>query len=246
MGTRFIRKSAAIGLLFALVGCAGQNAGREPTSEAQQAGNGIDRRLVDTRVTNGDLLLRQGDAGLEFASSNAAANGTGGVRALGEPVKAYPNPAIAPYQGGYAENVVSAAAMYFGTPYEYGSDRADPSTFDCSDFTRWAFLSALGMDLPKDSRSQARYVEAFSGRSYRDIGQARRGDLLFFVGYRGSNPESYPEAEKTIDRISHTGIYLGNGKMIHTASVRTGGVRIDDVFGNHLQWRFVLGGSVLE
>ncbi|NOU84711.1 hypothetical protein GC102_02825 [Paenibacillus sp. LMG 31460] len=129
--------------------------------------------------------------------------------------------------------------------YEFSSDRSDPSTFDCSDFTRWAYLSALGMDIPKDSRSQATYVQSFSNRTYTTIDQAQRGDLLFFVSYNGTNPDNYIGMDKSIGNITHVGIYLGNGKIIHTASAATGGVRIDEI-ANHLTYRFALGGSVLD
>ncbi|WP_217582150.1 C40 family peptidase, partial [Lysinibacillus sp. GbtcB16] len=88
--------------------------------------------------------------------------------------------------GGYAENVIETAKSFLGIPYVYGSNRLDPTSFDCSDFTRWVYLYALGMDLPWDAKNQAAYVEALSKRKYRDIKQAKRGDLLFFTSFRGN------------------------------------------------------------
>lgn len=237
---KFSKCVIVTGLIAALTGCGGPGPTSESRSYSIGEPNGIDNRLLNPHITDRDELLRKGDAGIGQGHS-------GGIHIMQQQVnKVWPNPAIAAYQGGYAENVIATASMFFGTPYEFGSDRNDPSTFDCSDFTRWAYLSALGMDLPKDSRAQARYVESFSNRKYWDISQAQRGDLLFFIGYHGSQPGDYSGQSKSLDAISHCGIYLGNGKMIHTASQRTGGVRIDDVFGNHLNWRFVVGGSVLE
>ncbi|MCI3922382.1 C40 family peptidase [Paenibacillus sp. TRM 82003] len=160
------------------------------------------------------------------------------------PRRVWPSPGLADDAQAAVRNVISTASTYFGTPYEYGSNRSEPSTFDCSDFTRWVYLYTLGMDLPLDSRSQAEYVRRYSGRAFTNIREARPGDLLFFTAYNGISPENYPSSR---DRtITHTGVYIGGDKMIHTASAKTGGVRIDPVFGNHLEYRFVLGGSVLE
>ncbi|AEI40055.1 C40 family peptidase [Paenibacillus mucilaginosus] len=242
-------------LFLVLAGCGRGNTGGAGEGGVSTMQSGMDARLFDQEVTEDDALLHQGDAGLDkqvpgVPPQNGTAGGGGtGPRALQETpgmAPARPNPAIAPQAGGYTENVLSTAAMYFGTPYEYGSDRSDPSTFDCSDYTRWSYLYALGMNLPQDSRSQAQYVRSFSSRVYTDIHQAQRGDLLFFIGYRGGQPDAYRGASKAMGNISHCGLYLGNGKMIHTASARTGGVRIDNVFDNHLEYRFVMGGSVLQ
>ncbi|MFD2671481.1 C40 family peptidase [Marinicrinis sediminis] len=155
------------------------------------------------------------------------------------------NPAIKPKNGNYANNVISFGLHFLETPYEYGSDRDDPRTFDCSDFTRYAYLGALGLELPMDSRSQARYVQAVGTDTYTDLSQARPGDLLFFMSYEGWREEDYDGINPMSERISHVGIYMGDGKMVHTASKKTGGVRIDEVADSHLEWRFVRGGRVL-
>lgn len=208
---------------------------------------------MDPKITNQDVLLQRGDANIELekrgyraqdvaSSTNSSIKILGGTQGL---VEVKPNPSSQPKEGNYAENVISQAAMYYRTPYEFSSDRSDSSTFDCSDFTRWAYLSALGMDIPKDSRSQATYVQSFSNRTYTNIDQAQRGDLLFFVSYKGTNPDNYIGMDKSIGNITHVGIYLGNGKIIHTASAATGGVRIDEI-ANHLTYRFALGGSVID
>jgi len=76
-----------------------------------------------------------------------------------------------------------------------------PSTgFDCSGFVHYVFAHALGIDLPDNSISQ------FNAgvRVARDDMQA--GDLVFFHIHG--------------KRISHVGIYLGEGRFIH--SPRTG------------------------
>lgn len=148
--------------------------------------------------------------------------------------------------GSYIENAVNTAWKYYGTPYQYGSDRNNPKTFDCSDYTRWIHLYSLGMDLPTTSRSQWEYVKKFSKRKYTDISQARRGDLLFFMQYKGWQPHDYKGINVKSQPVAHCGIYLGNGQMLHTASAKTGGVRVDKVKGNHLEYRFIGGGRVVQ
>lgn len=199
-----------------------------------------DQRMNDPKLLSQDKELQKGDLGI-------GENGVPGIRGLNKeriPV-VRPNPAIEPIGGNYANNVITFAKIFLGTPYEYGSDRDNPATFDCSAFVRYAFLGALGMDIPKDSRSQARYVLEAGTRSYYSLAHARRGDILFFMGYKGFREEDYAGIDPSKETISHCGIYLGDGLMIHTASQKTGGVRIDDIFDKHLEWRFVMGGSVL-
>lgn len=160
-------------------------------------------------------------------------------------IQQFPNPSILSIKGNYVENVVKTAKSYMHTPYLYGSDRTEPSSFDCSDFTRWVFLSSLGMDLPWDSRSQAAYVKAFSKKTYTSLKNAHRGDLLFFTNYRGNKASNYKGLKPSEKPISHMGIYLGNGKIIHCASKKSGGVRIDNLNWRQLNNRFLFGGDIL-
>jgi cell wall-associated NlpC family hydrolase len=91
-----------------------------------------------------------------------------------------------------------------------------PSTgFDCSGFVHYVFAHALGIDLPEDSRSQFE-----SGiKVARD--QMRTGDLVFFH-IRGK-------------RISHVGIYLGDGQFIHSPATgeRVRVNRLDEQYWAH-------------
>lgn len=246
--------SAACCLTVSLVtGCGREQSSANNVEGAERyiARGASDARLINPAITDDDMLLAMGDLNVEFQAGRNRELGifrSGRFSALNNQsmLQVYPNPEIAPYTGGYADNVIAMASMYMGRPYEYGSDRSEPSTFDCSDFTRWSYLASLGMDIPMDSRSQARYVQAYSNRVFWNIGEAKRGDLLFFISYHGGSPENYAHANKQLGNITHVGISLGDGRMIHTASAKTGGVRIDPVLGNHLQYRFVLGGSVLD
>ncbi|RXT08964.1 C40 family peptidase [Ammoniphilus sp. CFH 90114] len=244
-----LNKLIIMGVLLLLVGC-GQQQQNTQANLNQANGNMIYEMPTDDRgnnpeILNQDGLFHIGDLGLESELTDGASISHHQGHDYNTIHEVFPNRSIPPLNGSYVENVISLGKNYMGTPYQYGSDRSDPSAFDCSDFTRWAYLASLGMDLPKDSRSQARYVDAHSNRKVWNIREASRGDLLFFMSYKGPTRENYSGINKNNETITHVGIYLGNGRMLHTASQRTGGVRIDNVFDTHYEYRFMRGGSVL-
>ena len=142
-----------------------------------------------------------------------------------------------------AELAIAVGMKYLGTPYEFGSNRNDTSTFDCSDFVRQAYLEAIGLKLPGDSRSQGAYVKEI-GKTSDDWRKLQRGDLMFFMSYQGSKASDYAGVDKADARITHVGIYLGDGKILHTYSEKSGGVRIDGIAGTHWEYRFLFGGFV--
>lgn len=82
-----------------------------------------------------------------------------------------------------------------GTPYKAGG--VSVKGFDCSGFTMFVF-NQLGIDLPHSSRSQAGLGDAVAKDDLRP------GDLVFF------NTDG--------KRISHVGIYMGNGQFSHASS----------------------------
>ncbi|MEK8132096.1 SH3 domain-containing C40 family peptidase [Paenibacillus filicis] len=141
-----------------------------------------------------------------------------------------------------AEKVIQAGMRYLGTPYEFGSSRYDTSTFDCSDFVRQAFIDGIQQQLPGDSRTQASYVKSV-GKTSTDWRKLKRGDLLFFMSYKGSKAADYTGIDKSKAAVTHVGIYLGNGQVLHTYSVESGGVRIDSIEGNAWEYRLLFGGS---
>lgn len=143
-----------------------------------------------------------------------------------------------------AELVIAAGNKYLGTPYEFGSDRGTTVTFDCSDFVRQAFKDALELVLPADSRQQGDYVRANNPVS-KDWRALKRGDLMFFMDYAGSNASNYADKSPFGETITHVGIYLGNGQILHTYSKESGGVRVDNVEGTAWEYRFLYGGSAL-
>ena len=143
-----------------------------------------------------------------------------------------------------AQRVIAAGKKYLGTPYEFGSSRSSTRTFDCSDFVRQAFKDGLGKTLPSNSRDQGDYVKD-RGPTTTNWTKLKPGDLMFFMSYEGSKASDYEGLTKSKQRITHVGIYLGNGKMLHTYSKDSGGVRIDSIDNKHWEYRFLFGGSAL-
>jgi cell wall-associated NlpC family hydrolase len=88
-----------------------------------------------------------------------------------------------------AAQAVAFAEAQLGKPYVWGA--TGPSSFDCSGLTQAAWKAA-GVTLPRTTYDQ---IDAGT-RVSRD--QLQPGDLVFF----------YTD-------VSHVGIYVGNGKMIH-------------------------------
>lgn len=98
---------------------------------------------------------------------------------------------------GLAATLLEKAKTYLGTPYHYGG--TTPKGFDCSGFVRFVFGS-FGFGLERSSYSQANQGQPV------DLKQIQPGDLLFFRTRGNQN------------RISHVGIYLGQGQFIHAGS----------------------------
>jgi cell wall-associated NlpC family hydrolase len=90
------------------------------------------------------------------------------------------------------------AKSFLGTPYVWGA--TGPSTFDCSGFTQWVYRDA-GINIPRVSREQAKVGE------YVRYENLQRGDMVFFDTKR-----------RRSGRVTHVGIYLGNGNFIHASS----------------------------
>ena len=89
-----------------------------------------------------------------------------------------------------------------GSPYRYGA--AGPNAFDCSGLVTWAYKSS-GKSLPRTSNAMSRVGTSVSKSALQP------GDLVFFY-----------------KPVSHVGIYIGNGKVVH-ASSRKSPVKVSDI-----------------
>ena len=109
----------------------------------------------------------------------------------------------------WAGDLVLSAMNFLGVPYRRGGESAEEG-FDCSGFTRHVFEASVGLVLPRRSQEQARAPGLL--KVERD--DLKPGDLVFFNTVRAA--------------FSHVGIYVGDGKFIH--SPRTGAqVRVEDM-----------------
>lgn len=143
------------------------------------------------------------------------------------------------------EKVIETGYSYLGTPYKYGSDRSTTTTFDCSDFVKHIFNEAAEIVLPSNSRTQGSYIRENSEITT-NWQELKRGDLMFFMSYEGSDRSDYTDKQPLEERITHVGIYLGDGQILHTYSEKSGGVRVDSFENTHFEYRFLFGGSVIE
>ncbi|MEJ8548813.1 C40 family peptidase [Brevibacillus borstelensis] len=140
------------------------------------------------------------------------------------------------------DKVIEAGKKYLGTPYEYASTRSNKDTMDCSEFTMWAYREGLGIDMGRGgARSQANYVKQHGHYTY-DMKQLKKGDLVFFMSYRGWKESDYKGVDPLKQSITHVGIYMGDDKLLQTFSKESGGVKITDFSGTHWEYRFIMGG----
>ncbi|MFD7887768.1 NlpC/P60 family protein [Streptomyces albidoflavus] len=102
-----------------------------------------------------------------------------------------------------AEKVIAFARAQMGKPYVWGA--AGPDSFDCSGLTQAAWKTA-GVSLPRTTWDQVGVGQKVS------VDNAQPGDLVFFY-----------------DDISHVGIYIGGGEMIH-APKPGADVRVESIY----------------
>ncbi len=101
-----------------------------------------------------------------------------------------------------ADSIINLGKSYWGTPYVYGAQRFQDKSFDCSSFVQWLF-SKHGISLGWNAREQA--VQG----QWIPFDQIRKGDVLFF------EDTAFPN-ETGLNKARHVGIYMGDGKILHT------------------------------
>ncbi|WP_442596573.1 C40 family peptidase [Neobacillus sp. D3-1R] len=111
------------------------------------------------------------------------------------------------------KKVISAAKSTLGVKYKFGG--TSTKGFDCSGFVGYSFKKA-GITLPRtaaDMQNEGTKVSSL-----------KPGDLLFYSEYKGA-------------KATHVSIYLGNGKMIHSATSK--GVSITSIDNSYWKKRFI-------
>lgn len=97
------------------------------------------------------------------------------------------------------EGIIEYAESLLGTPHVMGG--YSPSGLDCSGMVKLVHAK-FDVELPRSSNDQGRFGTILS--AYEEL---KRGDLVFFHS-----------TYRTPNLITHSGIYLGDNKFIHTSS----------------------------
>ncbi|MDE6704032.1 MAG: C40 family peptidase [Muribaculaceae bacterium] len=96
--------------------------------------------------------------------------------------------------------LVKAARTWIGTPYRYGGQ--SKSGTDCSGLTMVLYKDVANLALPRTAAQQAEYCFDIPQR------ELQPGDLVFF------------STSSHGGKVSHVGMYIGGGKMIHASTSR--------------------------
>lgn len=98
------------------------------------------------------------------------------------------------------QKLVDYALQFVGGRYKFGG--SDPHTgVDCSGFTKYVMQHGAGVSLSRSSRSQSTQGKTISAS------EMQPGDLIFYGS--GKN-------------INHVAMYIGNGKVVHASTEKTG------------------------
>ena len=125
------------------------------------------------------------------------------------------------------ERILEHARTLIGTRYRRGGTSATTG-FDCSGFVRFLFHTEAGIDLPHSTRDLYRLQADNVERA-----ELIPGDVLLF----NRNGKG---------KVSHAGIYLGDGQFIHASSRRSGGVRIDSLSERYWNNSYLTAKRILE
>jgi cell wall-associated NlpC family hydrolase len=105
----------------------------------------------------------------------------------------------------FSDLILAQAEAYKHTPYCFGATLQTSNATDCSGFVQYIY-HRFKINLPRSSGEQAQVGKTVTREM--DFSKLLPGDLLFFR--RGGHS------------VGHSGIYLGDGKMIHASTYRTG------------------------
>jgi cell wall-associated NlpC family hydrolase len=121
------------------------------------------------------------------------------------------------------EELVKTAQSFVDIPYLWGGSSSDAG-FDCSGLAMTVY-QYNGLNLPRSSKEQ------YEAGTPVDQDSLLKGDLVFF-------------ATASKDKISHVGIYAGEGRFIHAPG---GGkkVRVDSMSKSYYKNRYVGGRAYL-
>lgn len=121
------------------------------------------------------------------------------------------------------DKIVESAHKELGKPYSYG--KTGPDSYDCSGFTYSLYLNELGIELNRSSKDQ------IENGYLVDKKNLMPGDLVFFNTFGKG--------------VSHVGIYIGGGQMIH-ASSRSRKVISVSIYSKYFKSKYMGGRRIIE
>ncbi|MFE6196738.1 NlpC/P60 family protein [Streptomyces sp. NPDC057838] len=158
------------------------------TAEEKARLAAIEREKQEEAARKAAELARE-QAAQEQAREEAARQQESGTTSPGT---GSTSPSTPPADSSYAtkaDKALAFARAQIGKPYVWGA--VGPGSYDCSGLTQAAWKAA-GVTLPRTT-----YDQVDAGTTV-PLADARPGDLVFFY-----------------DDITHVGLYIGNGMMIH-------------------------------
>lgn len=170
----------------------GQLIQEEEERRAAEAFARLQAELASQQAATGGGGATTGGAATSGGGNTSTASTSGGGGGDGGSTTPAPAPApvSAPAVSGLAGVAVQAAMGQQGVTYRYATSKPGVS-FDCSGLTHYAWGQA-GVYLPRNSRAQAAATPRVPAAA------AQPGDLIFYYS-----------------PISHVGIYLGGGQLVH-------------------------------
>ncbi|MFJ7331971.1 NlpC/P60 family protein [Streptomyces sp. NPDC101116] len=163
------------------------------TAEEKARLAAIEKEKREEAARKADELARQ-QAARQQEHEEAARQQDGGTASSGSTgsTGSGSSSSTAPADSSYAtkaDKALAFARAQIGKPYVWGA--VGPGSYDCSGLTQAAWKAA-GVTLPRTT-----YDQVNAGTTV-PLSQAQPGDLVFFY-----------------DDVTHVGIYIGNGMMIH-------------------------------
>jgi|LakMenEpi03Aug12_release.lakeMendotaPanAssembly.Ray.scaffolds.fasta_scaffold234333_2 cell wall-associated NlpC family hydrolase len=142
---------------------------------------------------------------------------------LAGPLQAAPSGEKSDETGAVSEGLMTRtkpllyALTLIGSPYKRGGTDPDKG-MDCSGFVRHVYNDASGLELPHNALQMSHEGDAVEKTALEP------GDLVFF------NTRRKP--------FSHVGIYLGEGRFVHSSSTRSKHVTVSNLADRYWTTRY--------
>ncbi|MBA3658051.1 MAG: C40 family peptidase [Gemmatimonadales bacterium] len=172
------------------------------------------------KSTPPDSSPRASSTAAPLAESSSSGSPAGSDRTQQNPTPTLGRATASPVT--LTDSVLATATEMMGRRYEYGGTGTNGQGFDCSGLIQYAY-GQHGVQLPRRSVDQAREGRAVRKR----LTSLEPGDLLTFSNRGG--------------RVTHVGMYVGDGRFIHSASrgVQVSQLSDEDPYGRWWYRRWV-------